>query len=121
VNEAVGFSQHIVTLDIAANDNGEAAVTFIDDGDYANPFLAAFDRSRRDTIKIALAQLTPREAKILRMHYGLGTGVEPHTLEEIGEDLAVTRERVRQIEAGALSKLRELAVGQTLKEFLTVA
>jgi RNA polymerase primary sigma factor len=121
VNEAVGFSQHIITLDIAANDNGEAAVTFVDDGDYANPFSAALDRSRRDTIKTALAQLTPREAKILRMHYGLEAGVEPHTLEEIGEDLSVTRERVRQIEAGALSKLRELAVGQTLKEFLTVA
>ena len=121
VNEAVGFSQHIITLDIAANDNGEAAVTFIDDGDHANPFYAALDRSRRDTIKIALAQLTPREAKILRMHYGLEAGVEPHTLEEIGEDLSVTRERVRQIEAGALSKLRELAVGQTLREFLTVA
>jgi RNA polymerase primary sigma factor len=121
VKEAVGFSQHIITLDIAANDNGEAAVTFIDDGDHANPFYAALDRSRRDTIKIALAQLTPREAKILRMHYGLEAGVEPHTLEEIGEDLSVTRERVRQIEAGALSKLRELAVGQTLKEFLTVA
>ena len=121
VNEALGFSQHVVTLDIAANDNGEAAVTFIDDGDYANPFSAALNRSRRDTIKIALAQLTPREAKILRMHYGLDAGVEPHTLEEIGEDLSVTRERVRQIEAGALSKLRELAVGQTLKEFLTCA
>ena len=121
VNEAVGFSQHIVTLDIAANDNGEAAVTFIDDGDYANPFVAALDRSRRDAIQRALAQLTPREAKILRMHYGLEGTIEPHTLEEIGQDLSVTRERVRQIEAGALAKLRVMEVGQTLKEFLTFA
>jgi RNA polymerase sigma factor (sigma-70 family) len=121
VSEAVGFSQHIITLDVAANDNGETAVTFIDDGDYANPFVAALDRSRRDAIQRALAQLTPREAKILRMHYGLEGGIEPHTLEEIGQDLSVTRERVRQIEAGALAKLRELAVGQTLREFLTVA
>jgi len=121
VSEAVGFSQHIITLDIAANDNGEAAVNFIDDGDYANPFVAALDRSRRDAIQRALAQLTPREAKILRMHYGLEGGMEQHTLEEIGQDLSVTRERVRQIEAGALAKLRDLAVGQTLKEFMTVA
>ena len=55
------------------------------------------------------------------MHYGLEGGIEPHTLEEIGQDLSVTRERVRQIEAGALAKLRELAVGQTLREFLTFA
>ena len=121
VSEAVGFAHHVITLDIAANDNGETAVTFIDDGDYANPFVAALDRSRRDAVKSALAQLTPREAKILRMHYGLEGGLEPHTLEEIGQDLSVTRERVRQIEAGALAKLRDLAVGQTLREFLTFA
>jgi DNA-directed RNA polymerase sigma subunit (sigma70/sigma32) len=55
------------------------------------------------------------------MHYGLDTGSEPRTLEEIGQDLSVTRERVRQIEAGAFAKLRELEVGDTLREFLTVA
>ncbi|HKG23855.1 MAG TPA: sigma-70 family RNA polymerase sigma factor [Blastocatellia bacterium] len=121
VNEALGFAQHAVTLDVAANDNGETAVNFIDAGESANPFMAAFDRSRRDAIQRALAQLTPREAKILRMHYGLDAGSEPRTLEEIGQDLSVTRERVRQIEAGAFAKLRELEEGQTLKEFLTVA
>ena len=121
VTEAVAFSQHVVTLDVAVNDNGETAVNFIDDGDYGNPFVAALERSRRDAIQRALAQLTPREAKILRMHYGLDGGIETHTLEEIGADLSVTRERVRQIEAGAFAKLRMLPVGQTLKEFLTVA
>ncbi|HVF91275.1 MAG TPA: RNA polymerase sigma factor RpoD/SigA [Blastocatellia bacterium] len=121
VNEALGFAQHAVTLDVAANDNGETAVNFIDAGESANPFRAVFDRSRRDAIQRALAQLTPREAKILRMHYGLDAGSEPRTLEEIGQDLSVTRERVRQIEAGAFAKLRELEEGQTLREFLTVA
>ena len=96
-------------------------MNFIDAGESANPFMAAFDRSRRDAIQRALAQLTPREAKILRMHYGLDAGSEPRTLEEIGQDLSVTRERVRQIEAGAFAKLRELEEGQTLREFLTVA
>lgn len=121
VSEALGFAQHTVTLDAAANDNGETAVNFIDDGDYANPFTAALERSRRDAIHNALAHLTPREAKILRMHFGLDAGSEPRTLEEIGQDLSVTRERVRQIEAGAFAKLRELEVGRTLREFLTVA
>jgi RNA polymerase primary sigma factor len=55
------------------------------------------------------------------MHYGLSGGGEGCTLEEIGRDLSVTRERVRQIEAGALAKLRQLEVGETLREFLTVA
>ena len=121
VNEALGFAQHTVTLDAPANDNGEAAVNFIDDGDYANPFNAALDWSRRSAIQRALAQLTAREAKILKMHFGLEAGSTPRTLEEIGQDLSVTRERVRQIEAGALAKLREHEMGNTLREFLTFA
>jgi RNA polymerase primary sigma factor len=121
VMEAMAFSQHTITLDVAANDNGETAVNFIDDKAATNPFMAAVARSRREAIKRALAQLTPREAKILMMHFGLDAGSDPKTLEEIGKDLSVTRERVRQIEAGAFAKLRELAVGSTLREFLTVA
>nr|AIA10964.1 LysR substrate binding domain protein [uncultured bacterium] len=121
ISEAIGFAQQTVTLDAPANDNGETAVNFIDTGDTGNPFIAALDWSRRTAIQRALAQLTPREAKILRMHYGLDAGSEPRTLEEIGQDLSVTRERVRQIEAGAFAKLRELEVGDTLREFLTVA
>jgi RNA polymerase sigma factor (sigma-70 family) len=121
VSEALGFAQQIIPLDLAANDNGESAVAFVDDGGGNNPFQAAIARSRRDAIKKALAQLTPREAKILKMHYGLESGLEPCTLEEIGQDLSVTRERVRQIEAGAFAKLRELEEGRTLREFLTVA
>jgi RNA polymerase sigma factor (sigma-70 family) len=121
VSEALGFAQHTLTLDVPANDNGETAVNFVDDGDYANPFNAALDWSRRSAIQRALTQLTPREAKILKMHYGLESGSTPRTLEEIGQDLSVTRERVRQIEAGALAKLRDHEMGSTLREFLTFA
>jgi RNA polymerase primary sigma factor len=121
INEALGFAQHTITLDVPANDNGETAVNFIDDGDYANPFKAAVEWSRRSAIKRALAVLTPREAKILKLHYGLEAGTTPRTLEEIGQDLSVTRERVRQIEAGALAKLRDNEVGSTLREFLSFA
>ena len=121
VSEALGFAQHTLTLDVPANDNGETAVNFIDDGDYANPFKAALDWSRRSAIQRALAHLTPRESKILRMHFGLEAGSTPRTLEEIGQDLSVTRERVRQIEAGALAKLREHEMGNTLRELLSFA
>jgi RNA polymerase primary sigma factor len=121
VDEALAFAQHAVTLDVPANDNGETAINFIDDGDAANPFTAALEWSRRSAIQRALARLTPREAKILRMHYGLDAGSEPRTLEEIGQDLSVTRERVRQIEAAAFAKLRQLEESSMLREFLTVA
>jgi RNA polymerase primary sigma factor len=121
ISEALGFAQQTVTLDAPANDNGETAVNFIDTGNSGNPFTAALNWSRRTAIQRALAQLTPREAKILRMHYGLDTDSEPRTLEEIGNDLAVTRERVRQIEAGAFAKLREMEAGDMLREFLAIA
>jgi len=121
ISEALGFAQQTVTLDVPANDNGETAVNFIDTGNSGNPFTAALNWSRRTAIQRALAQLTPREAKILRMHYGLDTDSEPRTLEEIGNDLAVTRERVRQIEAGAFAKLREMEAGDMLREFLAIA
>jgi RNA polymerase primary sigma factor len=121
ISEAMGYAQFSVTLDAPANDNGETAVNFIDDGDAANPFMAALTWSRRNAIQKALAHLTPREAKILRMHYGLDSGSEPRTLEEIGQDLSVTRERVRQIEAGAFAKLRQMDDENWLREFLTVA
>ncbi|MEW6130525.1 MAG: RNA polymerase sigma factor RpoD/SigA [Acidobacteriota bacterium] len=120
VGEARGFAQQIIPLDVAANDNGESAVAFIDDGGGNNPFKAAVARSRRDAISKALARLTPREAMILKQHYGLETESEPRTLEEIGQDLSVTRERVRQIEAGAFAKLREIEEGQMLREYLAV-
>src|SRR5256714_8346202 len=121
ISEALGFAQQTITLDAPANDNGETAVNFIDTGNTGNPFTAALSWSRRTAIQRALAQLTPREAKILRMHYGLDTNSEPRTLEEIGNDLAVTRERVRQIEAAAFAKLREMEAGHMLREFLAIA
>lgn len=118
VSEALGLAQHAIALDAVATDSGETAVNFIDDGSLSNPFNAAVDRSRRDAIRRALARLTPREGWILRMHYGLDTTAQPRTLEEIGHDLSVTRERVRQIEAHALEKLRTLEGDYFLHDYL---
>jgi RNA polymerase primary sigma factor len=117
ISEVLALAQHAITLDAPANDNGETGVNFIDDGDASNPFLAAVDWSRRTAISRALATLTPREARILQAHYGLDSA-EPRTLEEIGVDLEVTRERVRQIEVGALAKLRGDESGSLLRELM---
>jgi len=64
-----------------------------------------------------LATLTPREEKVLRMRFGIG-GKSDHTLEEVGHDFAVTRERIRQIEAKALRKLQHPSRSKRLKSFL---
>ena len=65
----------------------------------------------------ALATLTPREEKVLRMRFGIGEGSD-HTLEEVGQNFEVTRERIRQIEAKALRKLRHPSRSKKLKAFI---
>ena len=66
-----------------------------------------------------LATLTPREEKILRMRFGIGES-HPHTLEEVGQDFGITRERIRQIEAKALGKLRHPTRAKPLKVFVDI-
>ena len=65
-----------------------------------------------------LSTLTPREEKVIKMRFGLGTTGSEHTLEEVGQHFAVTRERIRQIEAKALRKLRHPSRSRKLKAFL---
>ena len=73
--------------------------------------------SLRETTHAVLAQLTPREAKVLRMRFGIDLSTD-HTLEEVGQDFEVTRERIRQIEAKALRKLRHPSRSKRLKAFV---
>jgi RNA polymerase primary sigma factor len=68
-------------------------------------------------VRKVLATLTPREERILRMRFGIGESSE-HTLEEVGKDFSVTRERIRQIEAKALRKLRHPSRGNALRAFV---
>jgi RNA polymerase primary sigma factor len=90
---------------------------FIEDKKFMLPSDAAVNMNLADQTRKVLATLTPREEKVLRMRFGIGEKAD-HTLEEVGQDFAVTRERIRQIEAKALRKLRHPTRSRKLKSFI---
>lgn len=90
---------------------------FIEDKKFSIPSDAAIDFSLAEQTRKILATLTPREEKVLRMRFGIGEKSD-HTLEEVGKDFTVTRERIRQIEAKALRKLRHPTRSRKLKTFI---
>ncbi len=89
---------------------------FIEDKTVVSPTEAVISNNLKEHVQSTLSSLTPREKMVLRMRFGIGTGYE-HTLEEVGEYFAVTRERIRQIEAKALRKLRHPTRRNQLKPF----
>jgi RNA polymerase primary sigma factor len=90
---------------------------FIEDKKFVLPSEAAVNLNLAEQTRKVLATLTPREEKVLRMRFGIGEKAD-HTLEEVGQDFAVTRERIRQIEAKALRKLRHPTRSRKLKSFI---
>ena len=92
---------------------------FIEDKKFMSPSDAAINLNLAEQTRKVLATLTPREEKVLRMRFGIGEKSD-HTLEEVGKDFAVTRERIRQIEAKALRKLRHPTRSRKLKAFLEI-
>ena len=90
---------------------------FIEDKNAALPTDNAVNHSLEDTAQKVLATLTPREERVLRMRFGIGEHSD-HTLEEVGQDFDVTRERIRQIEAKALRKLRHPSRSKRLSAFI---
>jgi RNA polymerase primary sigma factor len=90
---------------------------FIEDKSIVSPSDAVISMSLADQTRKVLATLTPREEKVLRMRFGIGEKAD-HTLEEVGQDFEVTRERIRQIEAKALRKLRHPSRSRQLKSFV---
>jgi len=91
---------------------------FIEDKSILNPADAVVVSNLREITDEVLATLTPREEKVIKMRFGLGPNGSEHTLEEVGQHFAVTRERIRQIEAKALRKLRHPSRSRKLKAFL---
>ncbi len=90
---------------------------FIEDKNAILPIDAAIQSNLRETTTRVLASLTPREERVLRMRFGIGMNTD-HTLEEVGQQFSVTRERIRQIEAKALRKLKHPSRSRKLRSFL---
>lgn len=112
------ISQDTTSLDAAVGEDEDSTLgEFIEDQDSVSPVDAATYELLKEHINDTLALLTPREQKILRMRFGLEDG-RSHTLEEVGQEFGVTRERIRQIEAKALAKLRKHKDSKRLKDYL---
>jgi len=90
---------------------------FIEDSNIESPMENATNIGLREAVNSVLAGLTPREAKVLRMRFGIDMNTD-HTLEEVGKQFDVTRERIRQIEAKALRKLRHPSRADIMRSFL---
>ncbi|MFB6264974.1 MAG: RNA polymerase sigma factor RpoD [Bradymonadaceae bacterium] len=117
VRKARRISKKRVSLDAPVGEEGDSDLgDFIEDDDAPNPAEGAVREDLREKTEQALATLTPREEKIVRMRFGIGEETD-HTLEEVGRDFDLTRERIRQIEAKALDKLRENGLAEALRDF----
>ena len=90
---------------------------FIEDKNAVLPLDSAIQENLKETTTRVLASLTPREERVLRMRFGIGMNTD-HTLEEVGQQFSVTRERIRQIEAKALRKLKHPSRSRKLRSFL---
>lgn len=118
VRKIIKFSQHPISLETPIGEEEDSHLgDFIKDEVLPSPPDTVIQINLREKIEEALKNHTPREATILRMRFGLGAGNE-HTLEEVGQQFKVTRERIRQIEAKALRKLRGPNCSRKLKSFI---
>ncbi len=118
VRSVLKISQHPISLETPIGEEKDSHLgDFIEDKDAISPASAAVNVLLKEQIEKVMKSLKEREAEVLRLRFGIGDGV-PHTLEEVGKIFKVTRERVRQIEAKALRKLRHPARAKSLKGFL---
>jgi RNA polymerase primary sigma factor len=118
VRYIIKISQDTISLETSIGDDDEDSTLedFIEDVKNVTPDRAAALQLLRDYVKNIVAQLSPREQKILEMRFGLTDGVA-HTLEEVGQEFEVTRERIRQIESKALEKIRKLKGLEKLRDY----
>jgi RNA polymerase primary sigma factor len=121
VEYVIKIKQDITSLDAGVGrDEGEddsVLGDFIEDEDTATPEESATNQLLKEQVQSVLSSLSEREQKIIKMRFGLENG-KSHTLEEVGQEFAVTRERIRQIEAKALAKLRKHKDAKKLHEYL---
>lgn len=118
VAEVMKIAQEPVSLETPVGEEDDSHLgDFIPDSEAKEPAESASYNMLRQQLNEVMATLTPRECKVLRLRFGLEDG-RPHTLEEVGKEFDVTRERVRQIESKALRKLRHPSRSKILKDFL---
>jgi RNA polymerase primary sigma factor len=119
VRKVLKIAQEPISLETPIGEEEDSHLgDFIEDRSILNPADAVVAANLRMITDEVLATLTPREEKVIKMRFGLGTTGSEHTLEEVGQHFAVTRERIRQIEAKALRKLRHPSRSRKLKAFL---
>jgi RNA polymerase primary sigma factor len=117
IEQVLSMVQQPTSLDLPIGEDGDATLgDLIAAPDAIDPHKAAESSDLKDVVLEAISGLTPREERILRMRFGIG-GMDEHTLEEVGQIFGVTRERIRQIEARALMKLREASPDGRLGAF----
>jgi RNA polymerase primary sigma factor len=118
IRKILKISKEPISMETPIGDDDDSHLgDFIEDAATMAPVDAAVYGSLRDATKEVLDSLTPREAKVLRMRFGIEMNTD-HTLEEVGKQFDVTRERIRQIEAKALRKLRHPSRSERLRSFL---
>ena len=118
VRKVMKISKEPVSLETPVGDEEDSQLgDFIEDKNVVLPVEAAIHANLRETTTRVLATLTPREERVLRMRFGIGMNTD-HTLEEVGQQFSVTRERIRQIEAKALRKLKHPSRSRQLRSFL---
>ena len=121
IDYVMRIKQDIASLDASVGRDGDDEDSvlgdFVEDEERASPEDSAANQILKEQLSEIIATLTDREQKIIRLRFGIGGG-RPHTLEEVGNEFDVTRERIRQIEAKALSKLRKNKDTKKLHEYL---
>jgi RNA polymerase primary sigma factor len=118
VRKVLKIAKEPISMETPIGDDEDSHLgDFIEDTSASSPIDSATDEGLRETTHAVLAGLTPREAKVLRMRFGIDMNTD-HTLEEVGKQFDVTRERIRQIEAKALRKLRHPSRSDQLRSFL---
>jgi RNA polymerase primary sigma factor len=122
VRKVLKIAQEPISLETPIGEEEDSHLgDFIEDKTILNPADAVITSNLREITEEVLKSLTPREEKVIKMRFGLGPNGSEHTLEEVGQHFAVTRERIRQIEAKALRKLRHPSRSRKLKAFLESA
>ncbi len=118
VRKVLKIAKEPISLETPIGDEEDSHLgDFIEDRNAVLPDQAAIEANLRETTTRVLASLTPREERVLRMRFGIGMNTD-HTLEEVGQQFSVTRERIRQIEAKALRKLKHPSRSRKLRSFL---